>query len=471
MGKRKPENQFCYDLIKTFTEADNQEILEMVQEKYPEYTIKQVSNVRQGIKRATERNGEKESVQGDTEYVPKHSLTDKGYKINYAKTYFEATHEDIRQALMKYCIGRLTMNQVSLSMKWTRAEFNALKTAFKITKDTPPFTPYEIDQLSSDEMAEIMRIEKKRYALEKFEANKHKDIEKEIERYNKSDFWLQRVAELVNKSEKPDFPVCIYEQDQEEEVHLIKITDEHAGLLVDSIYNTYNLKVMDYRFEQLCNWIINNIPKGRVIITSNGDLIHGTIHGSTDKHSTYMIDSFHAVTDCYIKLFKTLVKAGYKITFAKANGSHSSIEKAKQDRTEEDNLGRTLPFILERVFEDWDEVEILLPLKATNLTVIPIFKYGIMIGHGDEMKMNAFAKNARIVSELVGYPVKEVHLGHIHHYKCEDIELIKVEYTECFCGPDQYATRLGLHAPYGFNYIKYNPNQRELIKFINLRDA
>jgi len=408
--------------------------------------------------------------EGKLEYTNKHEITENGYKIYYADTYITATHEELRKALMKYCVGNLTMNQVAMAMSWTRQEFNAIKTAFHITKDSAPFTPFEIDELSVDQMAEIVRIEKKRYALEKIAARSNEDIRKEIDRHHKADYFLEQICERVNKIDISPFTINPQLREEFNTTRIIKITDEHAGLTVGSLYNTYNLEIMKKRFQTVTEWVVNNLPVGHVIIESGGDIVHGLIHGSTEKASSYVLDSLEAVIGCYIKLFNTLRTKGYSITFAKANGSHASLEKNKMNRTEEENLGRILSFTLQQVFADDIYTHILPKIIGTNHTIVDIGNnHSILLGHGDEMSgAKSFAAYAKLVSEKVGRIIGEVHLGHIHHEKAEYMDGVYVEHSLSFCGTDQYASKLGLISPCGFTSLTYKNGARltkQIIEF------
>ncbi len=399
------------------------------------------------------------NMEGSVEYTPEHELTDSGYKVYYKNTYVVATHEELRKAFMMYCVGGLTMNQVSLELTWTREEFNAIKTAFHITKDAAPFTPYEIDQMSPDEMAEIVRIEKKRYALSKLAHSSNKDIRKEIDRHNQVDYFAKMVMEGVNSIPCEMFQEFTVENSDNFN-YVVKITDEHAGLTVDSVHNKYNLNIMEDRFCSVYNYIVDIVPKGEVTILSGGDLVHGLIHGSTEKASTYVITALQEIVGCYRDLILSLINAGYSVKFAKANGSHSSLEKNKMNRTEEENLGRMLPFHLEALFANTDAFTMLKPLDGTNHTPIEIGRdtYALL-GHGDEMKnVKAYAAFANSMT----FRVTEFLLGHIHHYKAEELDGVLVEHTNSFCGTDQYAGKLGLLGESGFTIIKYNSHGKRV---------
>ena len=414
-----------------------------------------------------DRKQKVEKVEGETEQSNKYDLTDKGYIVRYGNHSVEATHEEVRKALMMYCIGGMTLNQISLAMTWTRAEFYAIKTAFGITKDSPPFTPYDLDSMDAEQLAEKIRIEKKRYSLSKFENHKHDDIEKEIKRYNKADFWLERFSEKINNRADTIYTHNLTNV-QDEYVNVIKITDEHSGLITNNIFNTYNFDVMRERFNAIYNYIIHNVPVGKLTILSCGDAVHGTIHGSVDKHSHYMIDSAFAVTDCYIKLIDSLLEQGYSVTYAKSNGSHESLEKAKKDRTEEENIGRYIIYTLKALYSKNANVDVIDLVLNNNVCIVPIHHYAIATMHGDEGSMARAVETVQKIGKKKGLVVKEIQCGHFHHYKAEEINGVLVEHTESLCGTDQYAVNKGLDSPCGFRHYKYTKDGYKISRFVEL---
>jgi len=418
-----------------------------------------------------------EVVEGDKEYTPKSVLTEKGYKVNYSDTYVEATHEEIRKAFMMYCIGKLTMNGVALKMGWTRAEFNAIRTAFHITKDGEPFTPYEIDQLDAEQMAELKRIEKKRYSQAKFEMNKHKDIEKEIKRYNEADYFVKRVAELFNAKEPVVFnAVEVETEDTDVLVYNIRNTDIHGGSIISSVYGEYNLDIVKEYFEYQLSWIRKNIPKGsKIILSDGGDTVHGLIHGSTEKHGTYTVIATMKMISYYETHIEELLK-DYTIVFVKVDGNHESLEKNPKNRTEEENLGNLITFAIERIFSKCDNLTVIKKLKGLPHAVINIVPgFDVLLDHGDTQRnFNKYIATANKLNNMLGCNIKEVWLGHLHQYLANnpnnpDSHGILVERTEAFTPSDQYAAPKGLTNKNGFRVVKYGKNGRlghgKLIEF------
>ena len=73
-----------------------------------------------------------------------------------------------------------------------------MKTAFSLTKTELPFTPEKIDEMTADEIAEQIRIEKKRLALKKFDQSKHKDIEAENKKFRELEYWFASATDRLN---------------------------------------------------------------------------------------------------------------------------------------------------------------------------------------------------------------------------------------------------------------------------------
>lgn len=443
------------------------EFMEKFRLENPDSKTKDSSLKRQYYK--LKKKGRLEEVEGDKEYTPKHELTAEGYKVYYSNTYIIATHEQIRKALMMYCVGQLTLNQVALAMNWTRAEFNAIKTSFHITKDSPPFTPYEIDSMTAEEMAELIRIEKKRYSLAKFEQNKHSDIVKEIKRYNEADYFINRIIQGLNDRRQNDFKIVPFNKESEL-IYSIRITDVHAGLEVSSIYNNYNLAIMRKRFEKVLSFAHSEIPKGStIILTDGGDTTHGLIHGSVEKHGTYVITATIEVIECYDWLISELLK-DYRVKFSKCNGSHESLERNKQNRTEQENIGRLISYSLKKFNSNNPNFEYIDTLLGLNRSVIPIFNFHVLLCHGDAMTPQKYAEHCKELNESFDFNIREVWLGHYHSHKVFTFGKIKVEHTIALCGSDQYASQLGLASPFGFSYTTYSKKGREQFKEIYLTD-
>ena len=193
-----------------------------------------------------------EEVEGREEPKPSYTEGEKGiYSILRTRTETQCfiTFQNLEETFNLYCIAHLTLNQVSLKMNLTRREFYAIKTAFDITKDSMPFTPKQIDQLTAEEIAEKYRVKKKQYALTKIETNKHADIENRIKQMDTTAFWHDEIIKKVNQIDARPYEKINLRRDTEA-VNVVYIADVHAGLEVDNYFNQYNIQIMHERFRK-----------------------------------------------------------------------------------------------------------------------------------------------------------------------------------------------------------------------------
>lgn len=402
---------------------------------------------------------------GDMETKPAYEEKNNGYIISYGKNKKHSvfiTFEDLEEALNLYCIADLTLNQVSIEMGLTRREFYAIKTAFDITKDSMPFTPKQIDSFTAEELAEKYRIKKLQYALKKIEKNKNQSIENRVKQMDTANFWYKELCNSVNQINSKPY-IITKNRIITDEVYIVYNTDVHAGLTVDNYFNQYNIEIMHERFKRLAEGIISNVNTKTLYITDLGDTVHGIIHGSVQKYSSWVTEATTEVIKAYECLFLTLIQQGYEVYFAKVNGSHESIEKAKTDRTEEENLGNFIFDMLEWKYGKFKSLHFLPKLKGLNLAIVPIFDYSVLLIHGDNNGLNKLKEADRLFAE---YKVKEINAGHIHHRKVEDFNGLNIFYNEPFCGTDQYAGNKLMSSDYGTRLVQYTKEGRGIEQLI-----
>lgn len=419
---------------------------------------------RQRVKNCTCRVKAETKI-GQTERKPKYKFNDGVYVIFYGKNKKITTSDtELQKALSLYCTAGLTLNQVANQMGWTRDEFYAIKTAFGITKDSLPFTPEQIDNLTPDEIAEKVRTEKKKYALQKYQDSKYKDIKKEVDKFNRSDYWYSEFIDKINKIEPVLYPAVKLDIDNEIE-RLLIITDIHSGLKINSPWNTYNFEIMKQRFNKLASEICSTVKPCRLTIAELGDSVHGIIHGSVKKHSENVIDSVFQVTECLSNLFVTLLSAGFSIRFTKVNGNHSSIEASHSDRTDEESFGRLIYWGLKLKFENFNQIEFIEPVY--NMSLLKFFDYSIICCHGHQGDIKRLAEIERMWRND---NVIEVQSGHLHHRKIEEFNGISVFYNECFCGNDHYSISKALGSNAGCRLVTYDKSGRKEERLIRLND-
>lgn len=397
-----------------------------------------------------------QSKEGATERKPKYTVADGFYTIYYGKNKsIRASKEDIEKAFKLFCLGKLTMNQTALTMGWTRAEFFAIKTALDITKDSIPLLPETIDELDSDEIAETIRIEKKRLALQKFSQGKSVDLEKENKKFQELSYWFNLLSDKLDKIEPEIFkPVKAVEFDGIERI--VSICDIHAGERISSSrWGSFSLDIMRNRFKELATQIMNKTKPCKLHIFSGGDLLAGRIKESIIKMSDNFVDSLCAVTECMINLIGTLIMNGYQISLIPILGNHGAIESDKTARTLADNYERIITWAIKLKLANIANFEIIEP--EFNMGLIKLHDYSIICVHGDNGSTKQLADLERLFRRE---RVREILAGHVHHQKSEEYCGVTVYHQPSFIGAEHYGLSKGLLSEPGCRLIEYGKQGR-----------
>ena len=398
--------------------------------------------------------------EGATERKPKYELIDGFYTIFYGKNKkLKISECDVDKAFKLYTLGNLTMNQVALDIGISRAEFYALKTAFSLTKSDLPFTPEKIDEMTADEIAEQIRIEKKRLALKKFQSAKYQDIEKDNKAFHQLNYYFNLALDKIQAIDARPFDAKRKFVKQDER-HLVVIADVHAGAISNNRLNKYNFEIMRARFAETAEHIINLLPPCDLVIADGGDRIMGLLHGSILRNSEGCVDSVFEVTECYTKLFLTLIKHGFSIEFHSVSGNHDSIFPVKTDRSDDSSFSRIVDWALQLQFKNFKQVKFVEAID--NMALIQFFDYGVLLLHGD--KSRKLGRYQRLFKERI----IEIIGAHYHSYSASEDDNIPVYRVNSFCGNDEYATGLGLYSEPGVRLITYGKRGRitdRLIRF------
>ena len=399
-----------------------------------------------------EPEGKKE---GATERRPKYERTEKGYTVYYGKNQkVSATIEEIEKAFKLYCIGGLTLNQTALEVRLTRAEMFALKSAWNITKDSIPLLPETIDSMNADEIAETIRIEKKRHALQKFDQSKHKDIEAENKKFRELEYWFKLAADRLSAIQPQVFKTTKAPKN-DNVVRLLTISDIHAGERIDSRWGKFNLDIMRERFKILTEKVINQVEPCELTIFSAGDLGAGRIHPSIIKLSDNFLDSLFAVTESIISMIGTLITRGFAIKLMPIMGNHGSADSAHNARVLAENYERMVEWAIKLKLGEVKQFEMLQP--HFNMGLIKIHDYSVVCVHGDQGATKQLADLERMFRHE---RVKEVLAGHLHHQKSEEYCGVTVYHQPSFIGAEHYGIGKGLVSEPGCRLIEYGKEGR-----------
>lgn len=382
-------------------------------------------------------------VIGKTERKPKYTTTETGYLVHYGENKsVHITEEELSKFRKLYC-GKhsMTIEQMCLEFNMTREECYSVKTAFSIVKQSIPFTDKEIDELSVDEMAEISRIEKKKAYFRKLEDLKVEDMERELKKLHQKDYyWNKAIDSFKDINVVVNTTVSEYKPKDDYEF-VVVLSDIHAGMKCDNVFNTYNVDVMKRRFVEYKEGIIKEIElhkPNKIIVVGLGDMLNGIIHVSGRVNSDLnVINSLKIVTEEILKLLISL--SNYcKVEYMQVLGNHSRVISDKTEAIYDENFEKLIEWYLGVALKSYSNITI----THTTGTFVEFDTKGfkIIITHGDDTsKDEAFLYNTNKKIDLI---LK----GHWHSYKINTIGNTEIVTTGSMCGVDEYAIKRQLYS-------------------------
>ena len=250
---------------------------------------------------------------------------------------------------------------------------------------------------------------------------------------------------------------------------VIVLSDFHYGLEVNEFNNKYNTDIFHYRLEYLLSRAIDTICENdgirNVIVLGVGDFIAGLIH------NVIRIESRENIVQQVISVSEALINFLYKLScyvsidYYDCVGNHSRLFEDKENCLSKESFDILIHYILEKRFEDLDEIAI------NNYTINEKFgefeafgkKYAFT--HGDGFNTSTLAKD---LSAMTKSFYEAIFIGHIHHLFIEEQSGTLVIANGTFAGNDEYANKLNKYSVPSQNMFIISQYGIEDIKTIKL---
>jgi len=383
------------------------------------------------------------------------------------------TERTLRILRKEYTSSNITMDELALKYHFSREEFFAIKTAFNFNHKSIPFTDNELETIDEDILAQRWITEKKHSIWEKTKKLEEIQNKTELNQYRKTEYFYTKLLDAFKDisivQTKYKTAELYQHRDSCNKIMYLPIADVHSGLKTNSNWNVYNLDVMKERFKKITKKVISEQilnPVKKIILNDLGDTVHGLIHGSVEAQSEDIISSFKEVMQCYIQLLTDLSPYFEEIEISKANGSHESLTKQKDDRTDEKNLGNLFLWTIELAFNNSNISNVKCNYPVDGFILNDLFNFCIIGIHGDE---TSFAKLINVDRMFKNKLVKEVHSGHRHHAMLSEEFGISVRCNPPVGGTDQYAKGKILNAEYRCDIYWYDEDGYCTIKPIRFK--
>jgi len=372
-----------------------------------------------------------------TERKPKYEAYDGYYLVKFGNNkQIKITEEELSRFKKLYCgTHSLTMEEIGLEFNMLREEVYAIKTAFSIIKQSNPYTDREIDSMSVEEMVENTRINKKKAYLRRLNELKVKDMENELKKLHKKDYYMNKIIDAMKDIKVKDYEDKI--ESPSKLTYIINLADLHVGASVHNMINNYNLeefkKRMVYYAEEVFKEMSWLNPE-RIIVINLGDSLNGILNQVNRIESDCrLIESVKYATEEIASFLRHLSHFG-KVEYYNVYGNHSNIHKDKILNIEEENLERLITWGLSNIFSESKRIEI---HPAEDVIGIEVYGKLVACQHGH---------NNLSVEKLTGKFDRVPRLslsGHFHHF-----QILTKGNTECvqvgtMMGSDSYAMSKG----------------------------
>lgn len=229
--------------------------------------------------------------QGHEERKPKVEDNGDHYIITSGKRSITFSKDKLRQVKRLYCgDAPLTINQICRKLDIPRRDFIIVKTAFGITHDDVPYVDEDIQSTPVDELiAQTLEQRKDQYYI-KLQQQEIVELKREVERYRKQDYLLNKIHELVI-DDMADFSapeIAPIDRSASGLMLEVPVVDLHLGKLSwkPEVGENYDYKIADKRFMRVINDVAGR-AKGeyeKVLIPIGNDFFNfDTITGTTAK--------------------------------------------------------------------------------------------------------------------------------------------------------------------------------------------
>lgn len=312
---------------------------------------------------------------------------------------------------------------------------------------------YDVD--TSTEISELKK-ERQKFYDQRREFNK---IERDIARQEYIDSRLIDAANSLNETVGVLFGGNEYvnEELSDDEAVLV-LSDWHYGMVVDNVFNRYNIDICKERVSNVISEAIKRIQVHKcsaVHVVLLGDAFHGAIHTSVRVASEELVvDQIMQVSEIIAQSINEISKYVPNVFVYTTYGNHGRVVQSKKENIHRDNLERIIGWWLEQRLKSNDNVTIM-PDSGTEFIFVNACGHDICAAHGD---LDTVRTSPRLLTTLFfkefNKNIECIILGDKHHR--ESFEELGVVSMICgsLCGADDYANEKRLYS---------KPNQLLLI--------
>lgn len=304
------------------------------------------------------------------------------------------------------------------------------------------FSEVDDDSLASDLMRQKQEIQKERRKLydERLDINRRLREEARLETtIEKIEASLQNIAENRYSDVADIHPPL----EASEDVMVICLSDLHIGVCFDNFDGSYSPEIANSRLRDYLiriREIQNRNGCKECVVALLGDEISGSIHRTisiTNKEN--VVNQVKTASMLIADFVEVLSHWFDKVRIYSVSGNHSRIEKKAEDALLGEKLDNLIPWFLEVMMRNRDNVKIFSNTFDDTLGMFEIGSQTYFIQHGDYTAITDTS-----IGKLVLWAKKTPYCiltGHMHYPAMTNISGIYVVQSGSLCGSGDEFTR------------------------------
>lgn len=302
-------------------------------------------------------------------------------------------------------------------------------------------------QSSDEEYLAELRDERHEIEKEKVKVrDERNELRRILREQARKESFRDQIVRAISECDVKPLDYDAYKVDRQWDIDdgndmVVTFFDVHAGLSVDSFFNTFNQDVLRERISKYLDKILEvqyrHCSENVHVILS--ELVSGNIHPTLRiENNQNLIEQFLTVTD-YISEFLSVLSYHFNNVYVYVcPGNHSRMNANKEESLRGENMDILAMPYLKAKMQNYDNVHFGDNEVDDMIAVFNVNGHLVMSLHGDKTNMGNVVEK---LTMYVGIKPDIIYVGHMHTNAMVTSYDTKVIQAGCFSGSgDQYTS-------------------------------
>lgn len=269
-------------------------------------------------------------------------------------------------------------------------------------------------------------------------------LKKELREQARRESMFEIVKRAIDEYEPVKFeyiPNCVGDSNNDLIIH---VTDLHAGMEIDSIFNKFNTDILQVRLKRFLDEIIdirNTYNSENAYVILGGDMIHGLIHtNSRIESKENVVMQIMTVSDLISNFVYELSKVFKYVEVHTTAGNHSRSMANKEEAIKGENFDLLIPYACKKDLKYVSNVLFADNYLDCDIAAFKVRGHMVYAAHGDKDSSSTIVNNMIKFARKINIDLPDIcYLGHRHTNGLTTVDDVKVIESGCIDGMDSFA--------------------------------